>query len=334
MMNSTWLDALMLRFHRLRYLWAVGSFLLGLSSYFLVERKPWLATVLTVILVTTWLALLTEGLWSRFLRGPAMQKLSQGALKLMLQGVHQEAFFFTLPFILLQWSGGAAYVLFTGLVVTSALVSIVDPLYFRLAAHRALYFGYHAWALFVALLVLLPLIVKVPTNLALDGAAILTALVALPSFWRVGGPRPVYRWVALVLFSVVIASVPLWGARLVPPLTLSLEHRTMALTLNRERREPLVTGTRFDASELSGGLFAYTAIRAPLGLGQPVDHYWYHDGQLVDRIGLELTGGRQEGYRTWSHKRHFPDHAEGRWRVEVRTGRGQVIGVLRFDVTP
>src|SRR5690606_27694699 len=106
MMNSTWLDALMLRFHRLRYLWAVGSFLLGLSSYFLVERKPWLATVLTVILVTTWLALLTEGLWSRFLRGPAMQKLSQGALKLMLQGVHQEAFFFTLPFILLQWSGG------------------------------------------------------------------------------------------------------------------------------------------------------------------------------------------------------------------------------------
>ena len=44
-----------------------------------------------------------------------------------------------------------------------------------------------------ALLVLLPLIFKWPTNQALDGAALLTALFALPSFWRVGGPRRAWR---------------------------------------------------------------------------------------------------------------------------------------------
>src|SRR5699024_10394675 len=140
-----------------------------------------------------------------------MERVSQGVLKLLLQGVHQEAFFFSLPFVVLQWSGGAEYFLFTALVASAAFVSIVDPLYFRLARHRAFYFGYHAWALFVALLVLLPLIFKVPTNRALEGAAWLTALFALPSFWRVGGPRPLYRWVLLGLFSASIATVPLWG---------------------------------------------------------------------------------------------------------------------------
>lgn len=333
-MNASWLDRINVWVFRLRHAWAVGSFGLGLASYFMVERKPWLAAVLTAFLVTTWLVLLTENLWSRRFRGTAMEQVSQGALKLLLQGVHQEAFFFSLPFVVLQWSGGAEYVLFTALVAGAALVSIVDPLYFRLARHRALFFGFHAWALFVALLVLLPLIFKWPTNRALDGAAWLTALFALPSFWRVGGPRPAYRWVLLGLFSLSIVAVPLWASFLVPPLTLSLEERAMSVSFNRAQRQPLVTGERFRRDELDGGLYAYTAIRAPLGLGQPVSHYWFHDGERVDEIPLKVTGGRREGYRTWSHKSHFPGDPVGHWRVEVRTGNDQIIGVLRFVVAP
>lgn len=319
---------------RFRHVWAVGSFCLGLASYFMVERKPWLAAVLTAFLVATWLVLLTENLWSRRFKGTAMEPVSQGALKLLLQGVHQEAFFFSLPFVVLQWSGGAEYFLFTALVAGGALVSIIDPLYFRLGRHRALYFGFHAWALFVAMLVLLPLIFKWPTNRALDGAAWLTALFALPSFWRVGGPRPAYRWVLMGLFSLSIVAVPLWAASLVPPLTLSLEQRAVSVNFNRERRQPLITGDRFRSDELADGLYAYTAIRAPLGLGQPVSHYWFHDGKRVDEVPLKVTGGRKQGYRTWSHKSRFPGNPVGAWRVEVRTANNQIIGVLRFEVVP
>lgn len=331
-MNAHWLERLNAVLFRLRHVWAVGSFSLGLASYFLVERQPWLAAVLTAVLVATWLVLITENLWLRRFRGTPMEQVAQGALKLMLQGVHQEAFFFSLPFVVLQWSGGAEYFLFTGLVVAGALVSIIDPLYFRLAGHRAWYFGFHAWALFVALLVLLPLIFKWPTNQALDGAALLTALVALPSFWRVGGPRRAWRWAILVVVSVSIVSVPWWGARLVPPLSLSLEHRAVSVNFNRERRQPLVTGETFRLEELDEGLYAYTAIRAPLGLGQPIYHYWFQGRELVDKVPLSVTGGREQGYRTWSHKLHFPDNASGRWRVEVRTAKEQIIGVLRFNV--
>lgn len=333
-MHTPLLDRVNQWLFRVRHLWAVGSFILGLASYFLVQRRPWLATVLTAFLVATWCLLFTENLWLRRIGHTSVGKLSQGALKLLLQSVHQEAFFFSLPFVVLQWSGGAQYFLFTGLVVTTALISIIDPLYYRLAGHRALYFGYHAWALFVALLVLLPLIFKVPTNHALDGAAWLTALFALPSFWPLGGPRPAFRWALLCAFSAGIATVPVWGAALVPPLTLSLQKRVMALSFDSAQRQPLVTGNRFHVGELDNGLYAYTAIRAPLGLGQTVSHYWFHDGQLVDKVPLHVSGGRRRGYRTWSHKSVFEGSPLGRWRVEVRTANGQIVGVLRFRIVP
>ena len=140
------------KLYQIRHLWAVISFALGLSSYFLVERQPWLAAVLTGFLILSWLLLITESLWQQRLAGTAMEGMSQGMLKLLLQAVHQEAFFFSLPFVLLQWSGGAEYIFFTTLVVSAAAISIIDPVYFWLARHRALYFGFHALALFLSLI--------------------------------------------------------------------------------------------------------------------------------------------------------------------------------------
>src|SRR5690554_624115 len=55
-------------------------------------------------------------------------------------------------------------------------------------------------------------------------------------------------------------------------------------------------------------------------------------GEEVDRIALTIEGGREAGYRAWSHKQNFPGSAEGRWRIDVMTDSGQRIGVLRFRV--
>jgi subtilisin-like proprotein convertase family protein len=89
----------------------------------------------------------------------------------------------------------------------------------------------------------------------------------------------------------------------------------------------------FSPAQLSaGGLYAYTAINAPRGLNERIYHVWRHDGREVDRIALDIQGGRKEGYRAWSHKQNFPAEAQGRWQVQVLTEAGQLIGVLRFDV--
>ena len=83
----------------------------------------------------------------------------------------------------------------------------------------------------------------------------------------------------------------------------------------------------------NGGLYAYTAINAPRGLDERIYHVWQFNGQEVDRIALDIHGGRKEGYRAWTHKQNFPPDAAGRWQVQVLTEDGQVIGVLRFKVT-
>ena len=80
------------------------------------------------------------------------------------------------------------------------------------------------------------------------------------------------------------------------------------------------------------GLYAYTSINAPRGLNERIYHVWQHNGREVDRIALDINGGRKEGYRAWTHKLNFPASPEGRWQVRVVTEAGQMIGVLRFDV--
>jgi hypothetical protein len=83
----------------------------------------------------------------------------------------------------------------------------------------------------------------------------------------------------------------------------------------------------------SSGLYAYTSINAPRGLDERIYHVWRHNGEEVDRIALDIHGGRKEGYRAWTHKQNFPPDVLGKWQVRVLTEDGQMIGVLRFEVT-
>ena len=83
------------------------------------------------------------------------------------------------------------------------------------------------------------------------------------------------------------------------------------------------------------GLVAYTAIYAPAGLRQPVSHVWRRNGEVVTVVALSpVQGGRRDGFRTYSRKTAFPADPAGRWTVDVMTGSGQLIGRLRFRVTP
>ena len=83
------------------------------------------------------------------------------------------------------------------------------------------------------------------------------------------------------------------------------------------------------------GLVARTAIYAPAGLRQPVEHVWRREGRVVNVVRLTpVQGGRRDGFRTFSRKTAFPPDAVGRWTVDVTTEAGQLIGRLRFRVVP
>jgi len=85
-----------------------------------------------------------------------------------------------------------------------------------------------------------------------------------------------------------------------------------------------------------GGITAYTAIYAPAGIRQAVEHVWFRDGELLARIPLPtpIQGGRREGFRTFSRNQDLKPPLAGRYTVDVKTASGQLIGRLRFTVTP
>lgn len=81
----------------------------------------------------------------------------------------------------------------------------------------------------------------------------------------------------------------------------------------------------------------FAAVFAPTALETEIYHHWqYYDSKTetwvdTDRIGYKVVGGRRNGYRGITFKRHVHP---GEWRVTVETADRRPIGRIRFDVVP
>jgi hypothetical protein len=87
---------------------------------------------------------------------------------------------------------------------------------------------------------------------------------------------------------------------------------------------------------VSGGTVSvFTSVFAPTDLDTTIVHNWqYFDEDRIrwvtsSKIPFSIRGGRREGYRGFTEKGNL---TYGKWRVNVETKRGQVIGQIRFDV--
>ena len=80
-------------------------------------------------------------------------------------------------------------------------------------------------------------------------------------------------------------------------------------------------------------VYCYTAVFAPKKIRVPVSHVWSHKTEhgwiATDRIGFEISGGRQGGYRGFTGKSGI---TPGKWRVEVQTEGGRILGRIDFTV--
>ncbi|MDN3557729.1 DUF5924 family protein [Halomonas maura] len=316
------------------WLWPPVAFAAGVGSFFLVERQQWLGAMLALGMLLAWVLLLSESLISRLLSRRGYPTLPRGVTTFIAQMIHQETLFFTLPFLLATtvWTSGQAA--FTLLMLALAILSILDPLYYRLAdRHRWLYFAFHAQCVFLVVLVTLPTLLHLTTGQSLLLALAAMVIFSLPSLMHLLRPMTRRRWLAMLALLPLLAGAG-WAGRLwVPPASLWLSGRALSPSFDEQARAP-EGGVRLTPEALvDHGLYAYTAIHAPRGLREEVVHEWRHEGQLVDRIPLVIKGGREEGYRAWTHKQNFPEAVLGNWRVDVMTAGGQRIGVLRFRVS-
>jgi hypothetical protein len=94
--------------------------------------------------------------------------------------------------------------------------------------------------------------------------------------------------------------------------------------------------TFFEKKEIQSGskLYVYSSIFAPAQINLEIYYEWQYRSEkgkweTVSKTSYPITGGRKTGYRSFAF-RIFSQ--EGRWRVNVKTKSGQIIGSKTFKV--
>lgn len=138
----------------------------------------------------------------------------------------------------------------------------------------------------------------------------------------------------------------LYFANLIPPLPLSIKEIGIYHSIERTpsgdyilQYEPALwyqfrlISPDFHVDR-NGLLYVYSAIFAPAKLSTDIVHEWFYKDETggvwnsQGTISFPITGGRDEGYRGYTSKKVFP----GKWRVDVMTSRGALIGRTTFTV--
>ena len=310
---------------------SIVSLVLGLAALFVFRRGlPHVGWIVGYLLLL-WLivAVLAEA------RAPletSGRRFMVGAAEYTIQTLYHNLLLFVLPAYWASATLTSLNALFLGGVAAGALVTAVDPLYRALAReHGWIQHAFLGFSMFAALNVALPL-VGVRPFAALLGSAALAGLALR---------RDVTGWArahGLAVAVAVVAVALVWvGRALVPPAPLFLAEKTVARDVeNLAPVEPVSRTVRAETvAGWGGGLVAYTAVHAPSGLRQAIEHVWWKNGQVIARVPLSpVLGGRAEGFRTWSRKTDLGVPLPGRYAVDVMTASGQLIGRLSFTVTP
>lgn len=318
-----------------RYPWLLPttSLCIGWLSFFLFQRGEQLARVIAFIALIGWPWLFAESLIGRWIVRRSKGRLSATSVHFVTQQIQQEILFFALPFLFGAMVFVPGQMLFMALAVLIAVLISLDPIYFhRIAAHAGLSSALHAYCTFVSALVVLPVALHLPLDRALPLALAITAASLLLSLPRMLGAADSLRW-KLFGCAVLVACFPLiWALRSwIPPAGLWVRQARITDRIEQLDPGPVVRSVSADALHTSG-LIAFVAVRAPSGLSQAVVFDWHLDGELIDRIPAEISGGREAGFRTYSRKQNFPQDARGGWRVDLRTPDGQLIARMRFEV--
>ncbi len=147
-------------------------------------------------------------------------------------------------------------------------------------------------------------------------------------------------------FIFVIVNI-LYFTHLIPPLPLSLKESIVYHSIQRSNTG-LYEGTfeprhwfdffrRYERLHLTTGspAYIYTAIFSPTNLNVSIIHEWQHYNESTNSwetrstIPLSIAGGREEGFRTYSLKNNLE---AGKWRVNVKTPQGQLLGREKFII--
>lgn len=155
------------------------------------------------------------------------------------------------------------------------------------------------------------------------------------------------RLIILLISSIFILINFLYFTNLIPPIPLSLKDAGMYHSIQKNGEGNYVVAYEDygwkgyfklypDFREMTGApVYAFSAIFSPKDLNITILHEWQHYNKIQNEwttervIELSVVGGRDSGFRTYSTRSNL---ASGKWRVNVKTEQGQIIGRLRFNI--
>lgn len=155
------------------------------------------------------------------------------------------------------------------------------------------------------------------------------------------------RDIARVVVAITVVFNALYFLNLIPPVPLVLKDIGIYHSLARVGDSYEVSHEPARWYELGkdsdsyfhtvpgGTAYCFSSVYAPVGLSAPIYHRWeYKDAQkgweTSSIVQFPISGGRALGYRGFSEKQNL---REGKWRCNVETARGGLIGRSTIVVT-
>lgn len=318
-------------FWTLHSLWSLGW---GIAFMAAGARRPLLLRFGLVSVGAVWLTSLAlpaflSGEWIPEKRRRAIRKLVLWGQKWFLQGLA----YFLLPLYHRSATYSSRQVVFMTLLAVAALASTIDVVYDEFVTRRRpLLAAFLAFVTFAYVNISLPMVWRVGGlwNLGASAALATAVFVSLVmGRWDGKGRRPVWQTAAVGLFFLALVTL---GRSAVPPAPLRLVSVNFGTSLAAHGFD---VATPLSSLPPSSPLLlqAVAAVQAPAGLAEGVRHVWSVDGQSLFTTRLiEITGGRQEGFRSRSAV-SLPALRPGqRIRLEVETAHGQLIGQAEIGV--
>jgi hypothetical protein len=221
------------------------------------------------------------------------------------------------------------------LLVLAALAATIDVVYDEVVTRKKLLHGlFLAFVAFATMNVTLPMVWRVGGLWNLAASGLLAIAVFVSFVVRRGNGRPfraAFRAGLGALFFLVLVTL---GRPAVPPAPLRLVSVHFGASLaagSLDIARPLDAVTPGASVEL----VAVAAIQAPAGLAEGVRHIWSVEGRVVFETRLiEITGGRQRGFRSWSGVTLRGLRPGQRVRLDVETAHGQLVGRAELPVRP
>lgn len=218
-------------------------------------------------------------------------------------------------------------------------------LLFQLGIYFIAIFSYLIFAIPVILNTMGPFIFLISGIISLVVIAFVIRAISKIAPWKISfNQRPILTMILGIFFAFNI----LYFTNVIPPIPLSL--KDIAIAHNVERHGPNSVQLSFEPSPWyvllrdydntyhrlgNEPVYIYSSIFAPTDLTADIIHEWaFFDENLekwvvTDQIKYPIFGGRDDGYRGFSVKSNI---SAGKWRIDVKTKRNQLLGRIKFEI--